>query len=895
MEGLAILIAIAALGSLVLSPILALVALSRARRLRDELDSLKRTVRRLREDGEAGKAPPSPAAAAIEPQAARAAPPRPEPRFAEAVAPTAATPGAPPPPVPATPAAPAVAAYVQPAAAPPRTEAAPPPPARPRDTATMEEKLGARLTVWIGAVAFVLAAVFLVKYAFDNNLLTPATRVTLSAIFGAVLLGAGEWFRRSLDRIAQGLSASGVAALYASVVAAASIYHLIGQTIAFGFVFLITATAVILSLRQGMIVALVGLVGGFLMPALLHTDAPKPAALFSYLLLLELGLIAVTFKRKWWALSLATLVASMVWAVVWIAGMHAGTFPVSHGLWVGLFLILSSAAFVITERAQKTDDNRARFGVAGFFSWIAMGSGLVLTAFLTGAAHYSWREWAFLWVLSAGGLVLGRLDPTKEGLAGLAALLGAGLLAVWHSQGLAAGDELRFGIVALAFGLLHAGGGYACLWGSVRPLVWAVLSSVSAFLYCLVAYRAIETLPSPLSWGSVSLIVASLAIAGAFPIGKRRERLGSGPLGAYAVAATTFITLAVPLELERQWITVAWALELVALAWLEGRLALPVMRILAAITAVAVGVRLLLNPAVLTYPIGELVLVNWLLYGYGIPVLAAAWAARIFRGAKDDWLVHGLEGLAVALGFALLALQTRQYFHPADLDCSTWYLAEWGSLAIAWMAYGLVLDTFARRFPRPSLRHGGLIAAGLGLLETLLVPCLAENPLWSGHSVGSTPIWNALLYVYGVPAALALLFAFRLRSSGYRAPAAGAGAASIVIFFIMISLQVRQAFHGEFLGGASPSGAEGYAYSAAWIVFGLALLLIGIASRGMVARYASLAVMLAAIAKVFLYDTRELRDLYRVFSFLGLGVSLFLLAFLYQRFVFRRKDPCAPQ
>jgi uncharacterized membrane protein len=61
-------------------------------------------------------------------------------------------------------------------------------------------------------------------------------------------------------------------------------------------------------------------------------------------------------------------------------------------------------------------------------------------------------------------------------------------------------------------------------------------------------------------------------------------------------------------------------------------------------------------------------------------------------------------------------------------------------------------------------------------------------------------------------------------------------------------------------------------------------------TRGIVVRYASLVVMLLAVLKVFLYDTRELRDLYRVISFLGLGASLLFLAFLYQRFVFRRRE-----
>jgi uncharacterized membrane protein len=77
-----------------------------------------------------------------------------------------------------------------------------------------------------------------------------------------------------------------------------------------------------------------------------------------------------------------------------------------------------------------------------------------------------------------------------------------------------------------------------------------------------------------------------------------------------------------------------------------------------------------------------------------------------------------------------------------------------------------------------------------------------------------------------------------------------------------------------------------YVYSLAWILFATALLVAGIVTRGAVLRYGSAAVMGVAVAKVFLVDLSHLAGLYRVFSLFGLGVSLMLLAYLYQRFVF---------
>ena len=113
-----------------------------------------------------------------------------------------------------------------------------------------------------------------------------------------------------------------------------------------------------------------------------------------------------------------------------------------------------------------------------------------------------------------------------------------------------------------------------------------------------------------------------------------------------------------------------------------------------------------------------------------------------------------------------------------------------------------------------------------------------------------------------------------------------AGSGALAFGFVTLTLQVRQAFHGSLLNDGAASNGEMYAYSLVWILFATALLAAGIISRGSVLRYASAVVMTLAVGKVFLLDTAHLEDLYRVVSLLGLGASLMLLAFLYQRFVF---------
>jgi uncharacterized membrane protein len=102
---------------------------------------------------------------------------------------------------------------------------------------------------------------------------------------------------------------------------------------------------------------------------------------------------------------------------------------------------------------------------------------------------------------------------------------------------------------------------------------------------------------------------------------------------------------------------------------------------------------------------------------------------------------------------------------------------------------------------------------------------------------------------------------------------------------------VRRAFHGPVLtldAATRPLGPELYAYSAAWILFALALLAVGILRRSRFWRGFSLAVLIATVLKVFLYDMSDLTGLLRVASFLGLGLALIGIGQLYRRFVFAR-------
>jgi len=155
------------------------------------------------------------------------------------------------------------------------------------------------------------------------------------------------------------------------------------------------------------------------------------------------------------------------------------------------------------------------------------------------------------------------------------------------------------------------------------------------------------------------------------------------------------------------------------------------------------------------------------------------------------------------------------------------------------------------------------------------------NPGLTGEGVGQGLLWNALLPAYLLPAGLAV-GAVWLTPVGRRLLGTYAGA----VAFAWVTLQVRQAFHpGSLLipGGAPAGDAEIWAYSGAWLVLGGGLLALGLRTGQKRLRLAGLGLAGLVTAKVFLLDMAGLQGLWRVLSFLGLGLALIGLGALYRR------------
>ena len=174
---------------------------------------------------------------------------------------------------------------------------------------------------------------------------------------------------------------------------------------------------------------------------------------------------------------------------------------------------------------------------------------------------------------------------------------------------------------------------------------------------------------------------------------------------------------------------------------------------------------------------------------------------------------------------------------------------------------------------------------------------LVVNPLLTGVPVRGGIVFNEIFPAYAVPAVLAALVALQGAPAGSRLGRAlrlATGCVAFALAFAALSLEIRFLFaDGPDLSAGVIGPAESYTYSAAWLIFGLVLLLVGLVFDLKAARIASALLILLTVLKVFLLDMANLEGVWRALSFMGLGVVLIGIGLLYQRLLFGRDR--APQ
>ena len=436
-----------------------------------------------------------------------------------------------------------------------------------------------------------------------------------------------------------------------------------------------------------------------------------PWPIFGALAVLDLACLAVALYLRTGVVYGAATVATAVILMLWVNAA-------SRAPWPDVAAIAAAAsaalAFIAIPLARRVGASRRAFEMTAGLAVI-----LAQVVLVVGQSQVGRPTLYFLLAAQAlfvaGALALSWIDAERLGRFAVAAVLPAGLSAamfqVHHNQ---PADYLAHFTLSVPILLLFAL--YPLLLGrrageARAPFVATVLAHVVFF------FLARESL----TLGGFAGYMGALPIAQALLlvpvlaqlVRYERERMARTPrdgtlqasdrLALVAAATLGCVTLAIPLQLEKNWITIGWALEGAALLWLVRRIRHPGLFFAGVALLVTAFARLTFNPAVLDYhPRGAMRILNWYLYTYLLVATALFVAARLVH--DGDALARRLGGLFAAGGalllFLLLNIEIADFyatgpaltFHfSATLAQDLTYTIGWALFALGLLAAGIVM------------------------------------------------------------------------------------------------------------------------------------------------------------------------------------------------------------
>lgn len=166
---------------------------------------------------------------------------------------------------------------------------------------SVEYAVASQWLLRVGILFVVVGIGYFLKYSVEHDLISPVGRVGMATIVGlSMLIGGVRLLGGQFQLLGHGLMGGGLAALYFSGFASANLYHLLDLQSAFGVMFCITALAGWIAVRfKSVLVAILGIIGGYCTPIMFEIPTVNFVGLYSYLLVLGLGVLWVCSSRGW--------------------------------------------------------------------------------------------------------------------------------------------------------------------------------------------------------------------------------------------------------------------------------------------------------------------------------------------------------------------------------------------------------------------------------------------------------------------------------------------------------------------------------------------------------------------------------------------------------------------
>lgn len=806
----------------------------------------------------------------------------------------------------------------------------------------LEAYIGGRLLNRIGALALIIGIAFFLKYAFDQNWISETIRVLIGAILGGGLLyGGWLFFKKEFTVFSQGLIGAGIGTLYLTFYAAYNFYELIPYPIAVLLMAIVTFLALAQALYyNSLAIAILGLLGGFLTPFILTTDMPSAVGLFVYLVFINIAVIVLLIKKdSWRALEISSIVATFCIYIAW------STSAVSRQefLVTALFLTLIWLMYYSLSLSRIVkDDNKYPFItnitnlILLFFYYINM---LELVDFYF---HKYWGIVSFTLVIvyfSTAFLVKYQYKNQNKVLAQY--VIPAILLLVIAIEQQYSGylTVILYSFEALALVILGINWKRNYIW-LISYLIYALALIKLAYLFfanpieicefvaifneqaatflvlcgtmgltallleqnILVNYKNIAMGFIRTAWMVLTFIFIGIEISFYF------DKL------VYIATKdfTTIFKYAKPIFLSLIWVLYSMQLIKYGLSkkYLSYKILGTTMFTIAVLLGITVGSSFI--------PLNHYLPVWNIRFGLFIIIVISLitigrWVEKYFvyenKELKDLLIPFIRYSWAVVL-FIMFTVEANDYFNSL-LITTTGQTTEligfykplilsiiWTFCALGSIQQGLAKDQIGYIYI-------GFVMLFLALLSSVVIGCYFHPIAYY------IPIANLRFVAVGVVITAIILVITWLRKTGdyYVWNKNTITVLRVLASFFIILLLTYESLdvfnkelnfiytsnssiidNGGVIDAANSTLTSFYlnlkqlALSVLWLVYSVSLMIYGIAKRIKVLRVTAICFFSIAILKIFCYDLSFLETLYRIFSFMGLGVISLGISYLYQRY-----------
>ncbi|MFT3787690.1 MAG: DUF2339 domain-containing protein [Tepidisphaeraceae bacterium] len=541
---------------------------------------------------------------------------------------------------------------------------------------SLEQAIGQKLALWIGAGVLLLGVLFFLQYAWNEGWIRPSpmARLVIALLIGAGLGALGEWqYRRGMKPFAAVLSGLAVAIAMASFYAGVSELggRVIESSTALVGVSIAGVMAVVQALRMKLITPLVvAEVGALAAPLVLGPEFFVPSLTVGYVLTIALIACGVTLLRPTW-LAVTAIAAIGAWLHLFLGVPNADGALVAIGVWSATLLFTTTLILTSRRSSGEVPDQ-------------------ALATFLPIVLAPAWLRLVLLSGGTQGVLSLGKFDPM---LAVCTVLLATVALAVaWAARG-AAIRFVGFGIALVLATLVPI----MLLDRFALSMAWLAMAAVSAGA----GWATRKTIP--FVWGIVLWALCLARLVSVDIVDPQLQRVVA-MIGPYIITGWTLFGAALALF--------GWGL-----AWLQARRPMPA--VMAGSTA---PLRVLAYASPVPDRIDGVSIGSVVLTVVGILV----WAFVAFRTVPTGGPAWTLL-MALANGTLLAAslLPTRTGWRAVALVTAFIVGLKWFVADIA----GPALNTFHQHAANPPLPAANLaaIAGAMLLAEVAVIGALARR------------------------------------------------------------------------------------------------------------------------------------------------------------------------